>query len=202
MTIAGAIYTLPATVCLTGNGNYAYSISAPRFNTNSGTVSLNSDCASCGSPNPTLGVASGYMCICYGNCGISSSPLTLTDSAYGTFTLTYQGSSPNYNWLSNTKTVSYPGDNNCFANNTDMWFTLACVTSGQVMLLTVYWLSTYPFPEHPCPTPTGSTQQFIVGAGGGGGMTLNSCPFSGSASVGGSSPPELYPSGATFTWTE
>lgn len=96
--------------CLSTTGTYAWTVSAPRFVTQTGTIAYNTCYPGCQPINVTLAPASGYACGPYDE---SYSPrpypvpttLYLTDSAYGSTTLIYDGYS---SWVGSLG-IYFPG---------------------------------------------------------------------------------------------
>lgn len=172
-------------------------VSCPRFVTYTNTGAYT--CAA--TTTVSLSAASGYHCA-----GCSAIPLAdtlhLTDSVYGSTTLSYSAG----NWVSGTTSWSFPGDVCCSAASFGMIYTL----TGSTCALSATYGHGPPVVGVPeCPTGTG--RQTDVGAGS---TTVSKPTYCGdatawnfSASVPATTCPAsdtiyIYPGGATYTMTE
>ncbi len=128
VTVAGGTYTLPVTLCITGNGTYTYTYSAPGFTSQSGTFTITSNCTGCGDFSTTLSPDSSHACCNNPTLDAGDAiPFTIhvTDSLYGSTTINRSGPG----WIGVLSGAAFPGTGapctTCPPNATEIQYSLS-----------------------------------------------------------------------------
>lgn len=203
VTIAGVSGTTDATgkVTLTWPGSCTanLTVSCSRFGTYGPTSTA---FVSGGTTTVNLTAASGFACASCSTIPLATT-LHLTDSVYGSTTLTYSSG----NWVSSTTAWSFPGDGCCGAASFGMIYTF---TGSTCQLSSTYGHGPPVVGVPECPSGTGRQTAIPIGStslsgnptscGGTGWSFSATVPATTCSTV--STDIYIYPSGATYTLTE